>query len=73
MLAVTGSVLVASDRSYSPITTASQPRPVGQRGGQGRGLQAARPGQRPAVAGVEELAPPGPERGRAGDRSRGGT
>ena len=28
---------------------------VGQRGDQGRGLRAARPGQRPAVAGVEEL------------------
>jgi hypothetical protein len=41
---------------------------VGQRGGQGRGLRAARPGQRPAVAGIEELGhdPPVPGRQRGG-------
>jgi hypothetical protein len=43
-------------RSYSPITIASHPRSrVGQRRDQGRGLRAARPGQCPAVAGIEEL------------------
>ena len=61
VLAAVEGALVLADHDRVPAAVR-----VGQRGDQGRGLRAARPGQRPAVAGVEELGHDAPVPGYQG-------
>ena len=63
VLAAVEGPLVLADHDRVPAAVR-----VGQRGGQGRGLRAPRPGQRPAVADIEELGhdPPVPGHQRGG-------